>query len=156
VDVIARVTSERIQARHVGPDTLISTLMMSVEVRTDVLMKWRLTAASVGFFGLKFVTLTTTRECHFSHKAIKFNGTVDRALQHAKRETGVMSFRFLYQTVVHPGSRQDLGDAPTPQYTAATLHGSLQIRHVDAGSCNGCELEVTSAFAPVYDAERFG
>jgi Ni,Fe-hydrogenase III small subunit len=68
-----------------------------------------------------------------------------------------MSFRFLYQTVVHPRKVvKDLGDAPTPQYTAATLHGSLQIRHVDAGSCNGCELEVTSAFAPVYDAERFG
>jgi len=27
---------------------------------------------------------------------------------------------------------------------------------VDAGSCNGCELEVASAFGPVYDAERFG
>jgi Ni,Fe-hydrogenase III small subunit len=27
---------------------------------------------------------------------------------------------------------------------------------LDAGSCNGCELEVTSAFGPVYDAERFG
>ena len=68
-----------------------------------------------------------------------------------------MSFRFLYQTVVHPRKVvKDLGDAPTPQYTAATLHGSLQIRPVDAGSCNGCELEVTSAFAPVYDAERFG
>jgi Ni,Fe-hydrogenase III small subunit len=34
--------------------------------------------------------------------------------------------------------------------------GSLQLRHVDAGSCNGCELEITSAFSPVYDAERFG
>lgn len=36
------------------------------------------------------------------------------------------------------------------------LRGSVQIRHVDAGSCNGCELEITSAFAPVYDAERYG
>lgn len=36
------------------------------------------------------------------------------------------------------------------------LAGSLQLRHVDAGSCNGCELEITSAFGPVYDAERFG
>ncbi|MHB8439013.1 MAG: NADH-quinone oxidoreductase subunit B family protein [Acidimicrobiales bacterium] len=36
------------------------------------------------------------------------------------------------------------------------LVGSLQIRHVDAGSCNGCELEIASAFGPVYDAERFG
>jgi Ni,Fe-hydrogenase III small subunit len=34
--------------------------------------------------------------------------------------------------------------------------GSLQLRHVDAGSCNGCELEITSIFSPVYDAERFG
>jgi Ni,Fe-hydrogenase III small subunit len=34
--------------------------------------------------------------------------------------------------------------------------GSVQLRHVDAGSCNGCELEITSAFGPVYDAERYG
>lgn len=34
--------------------------------------------------------------------------------------------------------------------------GSLQLRHVDAGSCNGCELEIASCFAPTYDAERFG
>ena len=40
--------------------------------------------------------------------------------------------------------------------SAAALRGSLQVRHVDAGSCNGCELEVVSAFGPVYDAERFG
>lgn len=38
----------------------------------------------------------------------------------------------------------------------SSLGGSLQIRHVDAGSCNGCELEVVSTFGPVYDAERFG
>ncbi len=36
------------------------------------------------------------------------------------------------------------------------LSSSLQLRHVDAGSCNGCELEIASAFGPVYDAERFG
>ena len=36
------------------------------------------------------------------------------------------------------------------------LAGSLQLRHVDAGSCNGCELEIASAFGPIYDAERFG
>jgi Ni,Fe-hydrogenase III small subunit len=39
---------------------------------------------------------------------------------------------------------------------AAALAGSVQIRHVDAGSCNGCEVEIASAFGPVYDAERFG
>jgi Ni,Fe-hydrogenase III small subunit len=36
------------------------------------------------------------------------------------------------------------------------LAGSLQVRHVDAGSCNGCEIEVGAAFGPVYDAERYG
>jgi Ni,Fe-hydrogenase III small subunit len=39
---------------------------------------------------------------------------------------------------------------------AARLHGSVQVRHVDAGSCNGCEIEIGSAFGPVYDAERYG
>jgi hypothetical protein len=39
---------------------------------------------------------------------------------------------------------------------AAPFPGSVQLRHVDAGSGNGCELEIASAFDPVYDAERFG
>lgn len=38
----------------------------------------------------------------------------------------------------------------------AELGGSVQVRHVDAGSCNGCEVEIGSAFGPVYDAERYG
>jgi Ni,Fe-hydrogenase III small subunit len=38
----------------------------------------------------------------------------------------------------------------------ADLAGSVQIRHVDAGSCNGCEIEIGSAFGPVHDAERYG
>ena len=39
---------------------------------------------------------------------------------------------------------------------AAAVAGSLQLRHVDAGSCNGCEIEIGSAFGPVHDAERYG
>jgi Ni,Fe-hydrogenase III small subunit len=39
---------------------------------------------------------------------------------------------------------------------AGELAGSVQIRHVDAGSCNGCEVEIGAAFGPVYDAERYG
>jgi formate hydrogenlyase subunit 7 len=38
----------------------------------------------------------------------------------------------------------------------AGVRGSVQVRHVDAGSCNGCEVEISGAFGPVYDAERFG
>jgi Ni,Fe-hydrogenase III small subunit len=39
---------------------------------------------------------------------------------------------------------------------AAELGGSVQIRHVDAGSCNGCEVEIASAFGPVHDGDRYG
>lgn len=34
--------------------------------------------------------------------------------------------------------------------------GSLHLRHVDAGSCNGCEIEISGCFSPIYDAERYG
>jgi Ni,Fe-hydrogenase III small subunit len=33
---------------------------------------------------------------------------------------------------------------------------SLAIRHVDAGSCNGCEHELTLLASPYYDLQRFG
>ena len=36
------------------------------------------------------------------------------------------------------------------------LGRALAIRHVDAGSCNGCELEIQGLATPVYDMERFG
>ncbi len=37
-----------------------------------------------------------------------------------------------------------------------TLGRSLAIREVDAGSCNGCELEAIALNNPVHDIERFG
>ena len=33
---------------------------------------------------------------------------------------------------------------------------ALGIREVDAGSCNGCEIEISGLMGPVYDSERFG
>lgn len=33
---------------------------------------------------------------------------------------------------------------------------SLAIRHLDAGSCNACEHELTATAAPQYDLQRFG
>ncbi len=38
----------------------------------------------------------------------------------------------------------------------ARYGGSLAIRAVDAGSCNGCELEIHALNNPYYDIERFG
>ncbi len=42
------------------------------------------------------------------------------------------------------------------QQARARLGRSLAIREVDAGSCNGCELEIHAINNPVYDVERFG
>lgn len=47
-------------------------------------------------------------------------------------------------------------DRPEPLDVDRSLAGSIQVRHVDVGSCNGCEIEVAAAFGPVYDAERYG
>jgi Ni,Fe-hydrogenase III small subunit len=37
-----------------------------------------------------------------------------------------------------------------------TFRGSLAIRQIDAGSCNGCELEIHAINNPLYNCERFG
>ena len=62
--------------------------------------------------------------------------------------------------VAEPAPPAPTDHAPTATVltsdTIKELHGSVQIRHVDAGSCNGCEVEIASAFGPVYDAERYG
>lgn len=38
----------------------------------------------------------------------------------------------------------------------ARLGRSLSIRHVDSGSCGGCELELRALNRAVYDLQRFG
>jgi Ni,Fe-hydrogenase III small subunit len=43
----------------------------------------------------------------------------------------------------------------TPQSTGRP-RGSLAVRHVDAGSCNGCEHELTAATNPFYDLQQYG
>ena len=34
--------------------------------------------------------------------------------------------------------------------------GSLAVRHVDAGSCNGCEHELGAVASPFHDLQRYG
>lgn len=42
------------------------------------------------------------------------------------------------------------------QQVTRYFHGSFAIRAVDAGSCNGCELEIHALNNAFYDIERFG
>jgi Ni,Fe-hydrogenase III small subunit/ferredoxin-like protein FixX len=50
--------------------------------------------------------------------------------------------------------------APNPQEVRGQIHSLLQkalnVRQLDAGSCNGCEAEITALTNPYYDLERFG
>jgi Ni,Fe-hydrogenase III small subunit len=42
------------------------------------------------------------------------------------------------------------------QHIREVLGRALCIREVDAGSCNGCELEIHALANPIYDAEQLG
>jgi Ni,Fe-hydrogenase III small subunit len=56
------------------------------------------------------------------------------------------------------------GPAPEPAVEAAgasaeirrVLGRSLHLRHLDAGSCNACDWELTALLNPVYDVRRLG
>jgi len=54
------------------------------------------------------------------------------------------------------GQAIDVLGAQLKQKIHQVLGRSLHIREVDAGSCNGCEIEVVGLNSPVYDVERFG
>ncbi|MEI8040637.1 MAG: NADH-quinone oxidoreductase subunit NuoB [Verrucomicrobiota bacterium] len=55
----------------------------------------------------------------------------------------------------HPVSVAALG-AELQASIGRVFGRSLHIREVDAGSCNGCEVEIVGLNSPVYDIERFG
>ncbi|RAI46114.1 NADH-quinone oxidoreductase subunit B family protein [Rhodoplanes roseus] len=54
-----------------------------------------------------------------------------------------------------PGALEEVGR--TLEDRVRRVYGrSLTIREVDAGSCNGCELEIHALNNAIYDCERFG
>src|SRR5665213_1265415 len=67
----------------------------------------------------------------------------------------IMRRRSVLRSVVSRPVTEEL-PGPTEVIAKPQFRGSLQLRHVDVGSCNGCELEIVSAFGPHYDAARFG
>ena len=74
--------------------------------------------------------------------------------------------RTLFESLTHgpltePAPKPDEAElaelAESVQRAARVRLGrSLSIRHVDAGSCNGCELEMHALSNAFYDLERFG
>jgi Ni,Fe-hydrogenase III small subunit len=52
------------------------------------------------------------------------------------------------------------GDSALASRLGARIFGllrrSLQVRQLDAGSCNGCDWEIQALLGPVYDVQRLG
>jgi len=73
--------------------------------------------------------------------------------------------RRLFKNLITPPCTEAVGEATAGLEAAAEelrgaiarrLGRSLAIREVDAGSCNGCELEIHALSNAFYDVERFG
>lgn len=74
--------------------------------------------------------------------------------------------KLLFESLIRPPltePRPPVSDAAMTELAAAIersarrqLGRSLSIRAVDAGSCNGCELEMHALSNAFYDIERFG
>ncbi len=64
----------------------------------------------------------------------------------------------LLRRIIHIGKvAEDLGPQEQSVLTTGALtNGSIKLRHVDCGSCNACEVELSMCFSPSYDLERYG
>ena len=115
------------------------------------------------------------------YEAVTFKGKYELAVKNKKDLTLEFSFQFLVcskdPAFIPQGklpfkekpedSSVKKGEGQTPFSLEETglklknkinrLFGrSLHIREVDAGSCNGCEVEIVNLSNPIYDVERFG
>ena len=74
--------------------------------------------------------------------------------------------RLLFQALIHSPLTEQLDSdhacelaelaSRLNEATRSRLGRSLSIRELDAGSCNGCELEINALSNAFYDLERFG
>jgi len=66
------------------------------------------------------------------------------------------------EVVADEADDSPIGPAPAPKAEAVSseihrvLGRSLHLRHLDAGSCNACDWELTALLNPVYDVRRLG
>ena len=77
----------------------------------------------------------------------------ERASFEVDGATGRASFRAM-ETLTGPTREESA--AGLRERIEGRLGRSLHVRQVDAGSCNGCELEILATANPVFDLERFG
>jgi Ni,Fe-hydrogenase III small subunit/Pyruvate/2-oxoacid:ferredoxin oxidoreductase delta subunit len=84
----------------------------------------------------------------FSREQLQQTATFD-----VDAATGRYTFR---QMETQPGPSLAESAAALRERIRGRLGRSLHVRQVDAGSCNGCELEIAATTNPLFDLERFG
>jgi membrane-bound hydrogenase subunit mbhJ len=63
---------------------------------------------------------------------------------------------FPTEPTAEPALRSDAEIRAFVRAPVPTLRRSLALRHLDAGSCNGCESELSLLSSPDYDFSRYG
>jgi Ni,Fe-hydrogenase III small subunit/formate hydrogenlyase subunit 6/NADH:ubiquinone oxidoreductase subunit I len=77
----------------------------------------------------------------------------ERASFDVDRATGRSLFR---EVQAQAGPTLEESASKLRERIQGRLGRSLHVRQVDAGSCNGCELEIAATANPIFDHERFG
>jgi Ni,Fe-hydrogenase III small subunit/NAD-dependent dihydropyrimidine dehydrogenase PreA subunit len=98
-------------------------------------------------------TIRLTKE--FQLATTERNALISRALYHAGPDGTFRCVAHRDTPLQPPDALQASGLALRKKIQEVLGH-SLHIREVDAGSCNGCEVEISALNNPVYDVERFG
>lgn len=66
------------------------------------------------------------------------------------------SKRVLPMSLIGPSGDLETMGQQLKQRIGRLLQRSLHIRHLDSGSCNGCDWELTTLLGPVHDIQRLG
>jgi len=114
---------------------------------------------------LSYASCTGCRECwSCPEQAVRADPTEDPVAYTRAQLTRRALFELDEQGQLATFLREESVPGPTVEESCAALHArirgrfrrSLHVRQVDAGSCNGCELEIAATSNPVFDLERFG
>lgn len=115
---------------------------------------------------LSYAACIQCRECVTlcPEEAVSVSGEVDVAAYSRQQLARIGSFEIdpmtgrgtFRQMEVEAGLSLPEAAARLRERIRGRLGRSLHVRQVDAGSCNGCELEIAATTNPFYDLERFG
>jgi Ni,Fe-hydrogenase III small subunit len=92
--------------------------------------------------------------CVFCGNCVSASGN-DSIVSSPKFELAARRRRDVVVTTSPNDDMQDDGEE-LAKTIARGLKRSLHIRHLDSGSCNGCDWEITALLNPVYDIQRLG